>query len=129
MAQEFKEKTIIVNLRKVFQKPATKRARSAATLLRSIVTKETRFENIKVSNKVNELLWSKGKFNAPKKLTIKVIPEKDVARVFLPEEKYEPKTDKKKETKKEETKTTTEKKESQKTETKKAPTKETPEKK
>jgi ribosomal protein L31E len=95
MAKEFKEKTIIANLSKVYQKPATKRARSAATILRNIITKETRMENIKFSNKVNELLWSRGKFNAPRKVTIKVIPDKGIARVILPDEKYEPKTEKK----------------------------------
>jgi len=29
-----------------------------------------------VSNKVNEKIWSRGKYNAPRKITIKVINEK-----------------------------------------------------
>ncbi|MFA5125633.1 MAG: hypothetical protein WC462_01360 [archaeon] len=110
MAQDFKEKTITINLRKVFNKPLTKRAISAKYALKQAVEKETRLKKILISNKVNEMLWAKGKFNAPRKITIKVIKEKDTGRVMLPEEKYETKQEKKKETK-------TEKKEEPKKET------------
>jgi len=119
MAQEFKEKMITVNLRKVFNKPVTKRAISAKYALKQAVEKETRLKTLFISNKVNELLWANGKFNAPRKITIKVVKEKDTGRIMLPEEKYESKQDKKKETKtekkeepkKEKTQTTPEKKE------------------
>ncbi|VVB74392.1 50S ribosomal protein L31e [uncultured archaeon] len=123
MAQEFKEKTITVNLRAVFAKPTTKRAINAKHVLKNAVRKETRLKELKISNKVNELIWSRGRFNAPRKMTIKVIAEKENGIIMLPEEKYEAKKDKKdqkgKAPAKEEAKKTEEKAETKKTEEKK----------
>jgi ribosomal protein L31E len=116
MAKEFKEKTITVNLIKTFNKPKTKRAKSAQHFLKQAITKETRIEKIKISNGVNETLWGRGMFNCPRKITVKIIAEKDTARVYLPNEKIvEKKAEKLKETKtenkatKEESKKETEK--------------------
>ncbi|MCX6802978.1 MAG: hypothetical protein NTY48_00205 [Candidatus Diapherotrites archaeon] len=95
MAKEFKEKTITINLRKVFQKPATKRAISAKNMLKAAVKKETRFNEIKISRALNEKLWERGLYTAPRKITVKIIAEKEIARVMLPAEKYEPKQEKK----------------------------------
>lgn len=100
MAKEFKEKTITVNLIKTFNKPKTKRAKSAQHFLKQAITKETRIEKIKISNGVNETLWGRGMFNCPRKITVKIIAEKDTARVYLPDEKIvEKKAEKVKETK------------------------------
>ena len=95
MAKEFKEKTITINLRKVFQKPATKRAISAKNMLKAAVTKETRLKETTISNKLNELIWGRGKYKTPRIITVKVINEKGRGVILLPEEKYEPKQDKK----------------------------------
>lgn len=103
MAKDFKEKTITVNLRRVFEKPVTKRAIAAKFALKCAVEKETRLEDIKISTGINELFWGRGRYNSPRKVTVKIIKEKNTARIMLPTEKYEPKTDKKKEGKKEET--------------------------
>ncbi|HNV00958.1 MAG TPA: hypothetical protein PKK60_00845 [archaeon] len=100
MAKEFKEKIITVNLIKTFSKPKTKRAKSAQHFLKQAITKETRIEKIKISNGVNETLWGRGLFNCPRKITVKIIAEKDTARVYLPDEKIvEKKVENKKETK------------------------------
>lgn len=101
MAQE---KTITVNLVKTFAKPKTKRAKSALHFLKQAVTKETRMEKVKISNGVNETMWERGLFNCPRKITVKIILEKDEARVYLPEEKIENKKTEKKETNPETTK-------------------------
>lgn len=123
MAQEFKEKTIIVNLSKAFNKPTTKRAVSAKNMLKKAVVKETRMKDIKLSNGINEAIWARGRYNAPRRITIKVVADKETARVMLPTEKYDIKQDKKKgakaDAKKDETKKETEKK----GEAKKEPTK------
>ena len=95
MAKEFKEKTITVNLKQVFQKPVTKRAINANYVLKQAVTKETRLKEFSVSNKINEMLWARGKYNCPRKMTIKIVNEKGKAILMLPEEKYSPKSDKK----------------------------------
>lgn len=107
MAQEFKEKKMIVNLVKAFAKPKTKRTRSAMHFLKEAVKKETRLTKMKISNAVNETIWGRGMFNCPRSITIKVIPEKDTAKIYLADEKIE---EKKAPAKKEEKKTTTENK-------------------
>jgi ribosomal protein L31E len=106
MAQEFKEKTITINLKQVFSKPAGKRAVNAKSVILQKIKKETRLEDFKISNQVNEALWSRGKYTVPRKIVLKVVNEKGKGIILLPSEKYEPKQDKKKETPK-----TTEKKE------------------
>jgi large subunit ribosomal protein L31e len=110
MAKEFKEKTITINLRKVFAKPVTKRAKAAVFAVKEAVKKETRAVNIKLSNLVNESLWEKGLYKVQRKITVNVVSEKDGVRVYLPNEKVQSKEVKeKKETPKVEAK---EKKES-----------------
>lgn len=94
MAQEFKERTITINLSKAAHKPATKRAISAKNMLIAGIFKETRLKESSVSNQVNELIWGRGKYNAPRKMTVKVINEKGRAIILLPSEKYEAKQDK-----------------------------------
>ncbi len=99
MAQEFKEKTITINLRKVFSKPAGKRAVNAKHTILQAVKKETRLKEFKISNKVNEALWARGKYTVPRTIIVKIANEKGKGIILLPTEKYEPKQDKKKETK------------------------------
>ncbi len=123
MAQE---KTITINLVKAFGKPKTKRAKSALHFLKNAVTKETRIKNIKISNGVNEAVWSRGLFNCPRKITVKIIIEKENARVYLPDEKIEDKKTDKKEIKTDKTAATA-KKEETKTEEKTKHTAETKE--
>lgn len=91
MAKDFKEKTITINLSKVFEKPVTKRVIGAKHIICEGVKKETRLEEFKISNELNELLWSRGKYNSARKITVKVVKDKEVARIMLPTEKYEPK--------------------------------------
>jgi len=95
MAKDFKEKIITINLSKVFEKPVTKRVIGAKHIICEGVKKETRLEEFKISNELNELLWCRGRYNSARKITIKVVKDKDIARIMLPTEKYEPKQTKK----------------------------------
>ena len=89
------EKIITVSFTKVFDKPVTKRATSALFFLKKAITKETRKKEIKISNKVNEAIWSRGLFKSPRRITVKVIIDKD-AKVYMPDEELpKAKTDKK----------------------------------
>jgi ribosomal protein L31E len=96
MAKDYKEKKITVNLSKVFAKPVTKRAKGAIFMLRAKVRKETRAKEVFLSNQVNETIWEKGMFSCPRKMTIKVVKDKDDARVYLPDEKIVVKKEEKK---------------------------------
>ncbi|MBT4870124.1 MAG: hypothetical protein HON47_00955 [Candidatus Diapherotrites archaeon] len=96
MAKEYKEKTITINLSKVFLKPVTKRAKGAIFMVKKKVTKETRASEVLLSNKVNETIWENGMFRCPRKITVKIVNDKGKARVYLPDEKVELKKEEKK---------------------------------
>jgi len=107
MAQEFKEKTITINLRRVFTKPATKRATGALFAIKEAVKKETRKKNISISQGINLLVWERGLYNCPRHVTVKIVADekdKTACRVYLPDEKIVEKKEKKGEAKKAETK-------------------------
>ena len=95
MAKEFKEKTITVNLSRVFEKPTTKRTIAAKHVICKQVEKETRLKEFKISNALNETIWSKGRYSSPRKIVVKIVKDKNTARIMLPTEKYEPKEAKK----------------------------------
>ncbi|MFA5357452.1 MAG: hypothetical protein WC308_00835 [archaeon] len=94
MAKEFKEKTITINLRRAFDKPDTKRAKAALWVTKQAIKKETRAKEILISNGVNEYLWSRGLFHNPRKITVKVVSDKDRVTAYLPEEKITKKDEK-----------------------------------
>lgn len=98
MVKDFKEKIMTVRFTKVFEKPATKRAKSALHILKKAIKKETRAEQIKLTNKVNETLWKRGLFKSIRQITIKVVKEKEGVRAYLPDEKIIVEKEKKKET-------------------------------
>jgi large subunit ribosomal protein L31e len=97
-----------------------KATRRAITILRNFIKRHAKVdeENIKISNKLNQYVWSRGRKKPPRHVKIKVIKDNGIARAYLHDEKIEEK--KPVETKKEEKKaeTTEEKKtQEQKTET------------
>lgn len=89
MVKEFKEKIITINLKKAFEKPVTKRAKSSLFALKKAIRKETRIDEIKISNGLNELIWQRGLFKSPRKILVKLIKEKNIIRACLPDEKIE----------------------------------------
>lgn len=99
MAKEFKEKTITINLRRAYLKPTTKRAKAALFVIRAAVQKESRAEQIAISNGVNEKIWERGLHKIPRKITVKIVAEKEGAMVYLPDEKTAKKEEKKTEKK------------------------------
>jgi len=105
-----------------------KATRRAITILRNFIKRHAKVEeeNIKISNKLNQYVWSRGRKKPPRHVKIKVIKDNGIARAYLHDEKIEEKKPEKieekkpVETKKEEKKaeTTEEKKtQEQKTET------------
>ena len=97
-----------------------KATRRAITILRNFIKRHAKVEeeNIKVSNKLNQYIWSRGRKKPPRHVKIKVIKDNGIAKAYLHDEKIEEK--KPVETKKEEKKAeaTEEKKtQEQKTET------------
>lgn len=116
MAKEKKEekkieKEFIVGLQPVKSKPKPQRTKKALGLLRKFIFKHLRIkaENVLISNKVNEFIWSHGREKVPNKIEIRVVVSEGKANVFLKGEKIKAKKEEKKPVKKEEKKTEEEK--------------------
>jgi large subunit ribosomal protein L31e len=109
MVKDFKEKKITINLSRIKEKPVTKRTKAALFVLKKAVRKETRAEEIKLSNGINETIWKRGLFKGLRKISVKVVKEANGVRVYLPEEKIIVKKEEKKKTKTDEIKEKVEK--------------------
>lgn len=126
--EKAEEKQFVVSFSKVFRAPRPKRAFRAINFLKKFVFKHFRVEedNVMISQAVNEKIWERGREHIPRRIEIKIVKEKEKARVYLKDEKIEkPKKEKakeepKKEEKKEEEKTAEEKETERKKEEKKA---------
>jgi ribosomal protein L31E len=84
--KDFKEKIITINLKRAFTKPIKRRSECAIRVMKDRITKETRLSEFKISNKVNEVMWARGITNCPRKIIVKIINEKGIAKVYLPDE-------------------------------------------
>jgi large subunit ribosomal protein L31e len=72
------EKIITVNLRKELKKvPRWKRAKKAVKILKEILKKQTKTENLKIDKALNEKIWSRSSKNPPTKLRIKIVKVDD----------------------------------------------------
>ena len=71
------ERILVVNLKKLAWVPRAKRAPRAVRLLRSTVHRATKAEEVKVSNEVNELIWSKGIEKPPRRVKVKLVKDEE----------------------------------------------------
>ena len=103
------ERSFVVSLEKVFEKPRAQRAQKEVNHLKKFLKKNLRADekHIIVSQKINEFLWSNGIEHIPRKIEIKAVLEEGIVRAFLKgekiekkEEKEKPEKEEKKETKK-----------------------------
>jgi large subunit ribosomal protein L31e len=96
------EKVYTVNLRDAFEKPRGKRSPKAIGIIRAFVVRHTKtdIENVRVSNKLNAIVWARGIQKPPRRVKIKVVKTDSIAFVYHIDEKVEqPKPEKKEEKK------------------------------
>ena len=101
------EKKFKIPLKSVYSAPRQKRARRTITAIKRFMAKHVRAkpEDVLISNKVNEYVWSRGREHPPKNVEVKIIIAEGKTNVYLQTEKIKAKTEKKtdkKEIKKEE---------------------------
>ena len=106
------ERNFTVNLSKVKRQTRPKRANKAVSEIRVFIARHMKVgvENVKVSQKLNELLWSHGRENATRKVKVKALSDGKLAGVYLEGEKIEKKEKKAKEEKEEKAEATEEQK-------------------
>lgn len=99
------ERVYTVPLTEAYEHTRSRRARRSIKELRKFLVRHLKMHTnqIKLSRKVNALLWSGGMKKPPRKIKIKVVKEEKVVNVYLLDEKIELK-EKKEEKKPEEAK-------------------------
>lgn len=78
------ERIVTLNLKELVRVPRRQRAPRAIRLMRSIVGRIMKAEEVKVSNEVNEVLWSKGIEKPPRKITVKLVKDEEGRVTILP---------------------------------------------
>ncbi|MEM1524783.1 MAG: 50S ribosomal protein L31e [Nitrososphaerales archaeon] len=78
----------VIPLRKAWLAPKHRRAKRAINLIREFAERHMKSSDIKIDTSLNELIWSKGIENPPRKIAVKMVKDKDgVVTVSLPSEK------------------------------------------
>lgn len=80
--KKIEEKEITINIRKhILKAPLNKRAKKAINVLKEILKKISKVNEIKISCRLNEYIWSRGIKKPPTKLNLKIIKKDD--KVFV----------------------------------------------
>ena len=78
------ERTYTIPLRKVWGPPRGKRTPRAVRLLRAFVKRHMKVENVEISNEVNEELWARGIRKPPRKITVRLVKDKEGRVIVYP---------------------------------------------
>jgi len=78
------EKFYTVNLRDVWNAPRKKRAPKAVKTLRDFVKRNMKVDNIKVSNEINEKIWTRSLQKPPRRLKIRAVKDKEGQVIIFP---------------------------------------------
>lgn len=78
------EKLIALNARKAWITPRKKRSARVLRMLRERVKRVMKVEDVKISGEVNEMIWSKGAENPPRKLEVRAVRDKDGNVIVFP---------------------------------------------
>lgn len=79
------EREYVVPLYKAFRyKHGLHRAKKAANFLRSFVERHMKDPNVRISEEVNEIIWSRGIRNPPRRIRVRVVKTEDAGVWVLP---------------------------------------------
>ena len=78
------ERTSTIPLRRVWGPPRGKRTPRAVRLLRAFVKRHMKVENVEISNEVNEELWARGIRKPPRKITVRLVKDKEGRVIVYP---------------------------------------------
>ena len=77
----------VIPLKNAYYVPRWKRAKKAIKIIRKFVTRHLKVEDVKISNKVNEIVWKRNIKKPPRKIRVKVVKiDEETAEVKLPNE-------------------------------------------
>jgi len=78
------ERVYNIHYRQVIKKaPRWRRAKKAITYVREFLKRHMKVEEVKLSEEINREIWKNGAKNPPGKISVRVVKEGNVAKVFL----------------------------------------------
>lgn len=80
------EKMLTIPFGRVWVRPHRKRTPAAIRYLKAFVKRHMKGEEIKISNEINETVWSRGISKPPRKLRVKVVKDKEGSIIVYPAE-------------------------------------------
>jgi len=87
MSEVVLERIYTVPLRDAYEASRKRRAKKAINILRKFAQRHMKAEDVRISEGVNQLIWSRGAEKPPKKITVLMRKDKDgIVRVMLPGE-------------------------------------------
>ncbi|MCD6235591.1 MAG: 50S ribosomal protein L31e [Thaumarchaeota archaeon] len=87
MSESVLERVYVVPLRDAYEASRTRRAKRAVNILKEFAKRHMKGEEVKLSEGVNHLIWSRGAEKPPRKIRVVMKKDKDgVIQVMLPEE-------------------------------------------
>jgi large subunit ribosomal protein L31e len=92
MSEVESEREYVIPLRDAYEASRTRRAKRAINIIKEFARRHMKAEVVKISSKVNNLVWSRGIEKPPRR--VKVVMRKDregVVEVLLPDEAGEEK--------------------------------------
>lgn len=78
------ERIITINLKELMRVPRGQRAPRAVRLIKTHAKRVMKTEEVKVSNEVNEAIWSRGIEKPPRKITVKLVKDEEGKVTILP---------------------------------------------
>ena len=78
------ERVYNIHYRQIIKKaPRWRRAKKAITYVREFLKRHMKVEEVKLSEEINREIWKNGAKNPPGKISVRVVKEGNVAKVFL----------------------------------------------
>jgi len=78
------ERIYNIHYRQVIKKaPRWRRAKKAITYVKEFLKRHMKVDEVKLSEEINREIWKNGAKNPPGRISVKVVKEGNVARVYL----------------------------------------------
>lgn len=90
------EREYVIPLRDAYETSRTRRAKRAVNLIKEFARRHMKAEVVKISNKVNNIIWSRGIEKPPRRIRVVIRKDREgVVEVLHPDEAKEDKREKK----------------------------------
>ena len=92
MSREVLERLYVIPLRDAYEASRTRRAKKAINIIRKFAQRHMKGEDVRISEGVNHVVWSRGAEEPPRRITVLIRKDENgVIHVMLPKEAGEAK--------------------------------------